>query len=252
MPVPSPAPGRPDPRRPVGARAVLIDLELRELAANAESGGGNLACWRISRPGAVRPAARQVPAGHRVFHRRGHKHVPRSRSIDRRRSQQCAGDAPYRASPRNRRGSKTSFSQHDKAVRPTNLMGASKRACELIVQARAAAQGRTNYCSVRFGNVLGSSGSVIRAFASRSLMAGQYGPPRTRPLFHDDPEAAQLSFRRERSGNRARYCCWTWPAGADSRPGQADDRAVRPERCRDEHPDGDIAIKETGLRPAMS
>ncbi|QNA88744.1 polysaccharide biosynthesis protein [Massilia sp. Dwa41.01b] len=83
----------------------------------------------------------------------------------------------------------------DKAVRPTNIMGASKRIAELIFQAAAARSGtRTTFCMVRFGNVLGSSGSVIPLF-QRQIARG--GPltithPEVSRYFMLIPEAAQL------------------------------------------------------------
>ena len=83
----------------------------------------------------------------------------------------------------------------DKAVRPTNIMGASKRIAELIFQAAAARYGSgTTFCMVRFGNVLGSSGSVIPLF-QRQIARG--GPltithPEVSRYFMLIPEAAQL------------------------------------------------------------
>lgn len=82
----------------------------------------------------------------------------------------------------------------DKAVRPTNIMGASKRIAELIFQAAAARGSQTTFCMVRFGNVLGSSGSVIPLF-QRQIAKG--GPltithPEVSRYFMLIPEAAQL------------------------------------------------------------
>jgi FlaA1/EpsC-like NDP-sugar epimerase len=83
----------------------------------------------------------------------------------------------------------------DKAVRPTNIMGASKRIAELIFQGAAAGPGvPTTFCMVRFGNVLGSSGSVIPLF-QRQIVRG--GPltithPEVSRYFMLIPEAAQL------------------------------------------------------------
>ena len=140
----------------------------------------------------------------------------------------------------------------DKAVRPTNIMGASKRLAEMALQALAASQSKTRLSMVRFGNVLGSSGSVVPLFRQQIRDGG----PIT--LTHSDitryfmtiPEAAQLVIQ---AGAMA--------TGGDVfvlDMGQAVkilDLAKRMVELsgltvRDEaHPDGDIDIQITGLRP---
>jgi len=140
----------------------------------------------------------------------------------------------------------------DKAVRPTNIMGASKRLAEMILQAMAASASRTRFSMVRFGNVLGSSGSVVPKFRQQVRDGGPITlthPDITR-YFMTIPEAAQLVIQ---AGAMAK--------GGDvfvldmGEPVRIMDLAVRMIELsgltlRDEsRPDGDIAIEITGLRP---
>jgi FlaA1/EpsC-like NDP-sugar epimerase len=142
----------------------------------------------------------------------------------------------------------------DKAVRPTNIMGASKRMAELVLQALAAQVGPAGTCfgMVRFGNVLGSSGSVVPLFRGQLASGGPLTvthPDVTR-YFMTIPEAAQLVLH---AGAMA--------TGGDvfvldmGEPVKIMDLARRMVALsgltvRDEaHPGGDIEIAITGLRP---
>lgn len=139
----------------------------------------------------------------------------------------------------------------DKAVRPANIMGASKRMCELVLQALAAGATDTKFAMVRFGNVLGSSGSVVPLFEKQIREGGPVTLTRKEVTryFMTIPEAAQLVIQ----------------AGAMARGGEVYvldmgksvkilDLARTMIRLaglsvRDaENPDGDIEIVETGLR----
>lgn len=150
----------------------------------------------------------------------------------------------------------------DKAVRPTNVMGASKRLCELVLQAMAkenddkglqvGTDGHTLFTMVRFGNVLGSSGSVVPRFRKQIMDGG----PVT--LTHKDiiryfmtiPEASQLVIQASALAK-----------GGDvflldmGDPVKIADLARRMIELSgysikdDDNPDGDIAIEITGLRP---
>ncbi|PXX95525.1 polysaccharide biosynthesis protein [Halomonas sp. LBP4] len=140
----------------------------------------------------------------------------------------------------------------DKAVRPTNVMGASKRLAELVCQSLAGHQHRTLFCMVRFGNVLGSSGSVVPLFR-RQIQAG--GPitlthPEITRYFMTIPEAAQLVIQ---AGAMARGGdVFVLDMGEPVKIAELARQMVRLSglRVRDErHPDGDIAIACSGLRP---
>lgn len=140
----------------------------------------------------------------------------------------------------------------DKAVRPTNIMGASKRVCELVLQAIAAENGTTCFSMVRFGNVLGSSGSVVPLFKQQIAQGG----PIT--LTHRDvtryfmtiPEAATLVIQAASMASGGEV--FVLDMGKSVR---IDDLArsmisLSGLSVRDENnPEGDIEIVEVGLRP---
>lgn len=149
----------------------------------------------------------------------------------------------------------------DKAVRPTNVMGASKRLAEMALQALAATQadtggplgtGGTRFSMVRFGNVLGSSGSVVPKFRQQIRDGGPITltHPEVTRYFMTIPEAAQLVIQ---AGAMAK--------GGDvfvldmGQPVKIMDLARRMVELSgltvkdEQHPDGDIEIAVTGLRP---
>ncbi|WP_374407660.1 polysaccharide biosynthesis protein [Hydrogenophaga sp.] len=140
----------------------------------------------------------------------------------------------------------------DKAVRPTNIMGASKRLAEMALQALAESAPRTRFSMVRFGNVLGSSGSVVPKFRRQIRDGGPITlthPDMTR-YFMTIPEAAQLVIQ---AGAMAK--------GGDvfvldmGDPVKIHDLATRMIELSGlcikdaNNPDGDIEIEITGLRP---
>ncbi|WP_439608164.1 polysaccharide biosynthesis protein [Hydrogenophaga sp.] len=140
----------------------------------------------------------------------------------------------------------------DKAVRPTNVMGASKRLAEMVLQALAAEPGSTTFCMVRFGNVLGSSGSVVPLFREQI----QNGGPIT--LTHPDitryfmtiPEAAQLVLQAGAMAHGGDV--FVLDMGEPVRIIDLAQRMVELSGLQvksEQNPTGDIEIQITGLRP---
>jgi FlaA1/EpsC-like NDP-sugar epimerase len=141
----------------------------------------------------------------------------------------------------------------DKAVNPTNVMGATKRFAELVLQALQARSKHTRFCIVRFGNVLASSGSVVPLFQEQIRRGGPVTVthPEVMRYFMTIAEAAQLVIQAA-----------ALAAGGDvfvldmGQPVKIDDLARRMINLmgltvRDKNnPEGDIEIKYTGLRAA--
>jgi len=182
-----------------------------------------------------------------VYHAAAHKHVP------------LMEVSPYEAIKNNSFGTlntvkladkykvkKFVLISTDKAVRPTNVMGASKRICEMIVQTYDKISKNTDYVAVRFGNVLGSNGSVIPLFLKQIENGGPVTvtDEKMERFFMTIPEAVSLVLQ-----------AGCYAKGGEifvldmGKPVRIKALAEKLIRYKGLEPNKDIEIKITGLRP---
>ncbi|HHT67288.1 MAG TPA: polysaccharide biosynthesis protein [Erysipelotrichaceae bacterium] len=134
----------------------------------------------------------------------------------------------------------------DKAVNPTNVMGATKRMCEMIVLNHAARKQHTTFSATRFGNVLGSAGSVIPLFKMQIANGGPVTVTDKRIVryFMTIPEASQLVLHSVTIAKNGELMVLDM-----GQPVKIYELAVNIIKLSGFEPGKDIEIKETGLRP---
>jgi FlaA1/EpsC-like NDP-sugar epimerase len=180
-----------------------------------------------------------------VFHAAAHKHVP------------LMEHSGYEAIKNNVMGTKNTADMAekfgvqkfilistDKAVNPTNIMGASKRMCEMVIQCRT--DSKTSFAAVRFGNVLGSNGSVIPLFKRQIASGGPLTVTDKRIIryFMTIQEASQLVIQAGAMAHRGELFVLDM-----GKPVKIYDLAVNMIKLSGLEPGKDIEIQEVGLRP---
>ncbi|OBU42450.1 nucleoside-diphosphate sugar epimerase/dehydratase [Photobacterium damselae] len=230
-----------------------IDKELRKIVANTNS-----STEIISALGTVQRQNRveRLMVTHHidtVYHAAAYKHVPmvEDNIVEGVRNNVfgtlATAEAAINASVKN-----FTLISTDKAVRPTNIMGATKRMAELVLQALADRQDSTTFTMVRFGNVLGSSGSVVPLFKEQIRKGGPVTVthPDIIRYFMLIPEAAQLVIQASAMAKNGQV--FVLDMGEPVKILDLAHRMIHLMGFSEKtelNQDGDIEIKFTGLRP---
>lgn len=182
-----------------------------------------------------------------VFHAAAHKHVPlMEESPNEAIKNNCLGTLNAAKLADKYKVKRFVLISTDKAVRPTNVMGATKRICEMIVQNYDKKSKNTEYVAVRFGNVLGSNGSVIPLFLKQIENGGPVTVTHkeiTR-FFMTIPEAVSLVLQASVYANGGEIFVLDM-----GKPVKIYDLAKKIIRYKGFEPNVDIKIEITGLRP---